>query len=49
MVTFTQDKQGKKHWQVVHGGVKFTCANQDVANELAKLLTQDAVLIKEVY
>ena len=49
MITFTQDKQGRKTWQLVFGGVKFQCVNQDVADELFKLLTQRAVVIKEVY
>ena len=45
MVTFTLDKQGRKHWQLVFGGVKFQCVNQDVANELFKLFTQRAVKV----
>ena len=49
MVTFTQDRKGTKHWTVVFGGVKFSCVNQDVANELEKLLNQGAVVVKEVY
>ena len=49
MLTFTLDKQGRKHWTLVFGGVKFSCVNQDVANELFKLLNQGAVVIREVY
>jgi hydrogenase maturation factor len=49
MLTFTLDKQGRKHWTLVHSGVKFTCVNEDVGKELFKLLTQRAVVVKEVY
>jgi hypothetical protein len=45
MVTFTLDKQGRKHWQVVFDGVKYLCVNQDVANELFKLLKTAAVVV----
>ena len=43
MITFMLDKQGRKHWQLVRDGVKFSCVNQDKAKELLKLFTQKAI------